>query len=71
MSPVQFASHLAHHRQRLQAFLPDRFGVVLQPETGVQPFCSSQFAVIDETGMAGPCKVQFHSCLYVIEKIEN
>jgi uncharacterized protein (TIGR03435 family) len=44
MSPVRAASHMARHRQRIQALLRDRFGLVLGTETRVQPFYSLKLA---------------------------
>lgn len=44
MSPVKVASHMARHRQRLQALLRDRFGLVLGNETRVQTFYTLRLA---------------------------
>jgi uncharacterized protein (TIGR03435 family) len=42
--PALFADHLARNRQWMQALLRDRFGLVLQTETKVQPFYSLRVA---------------------------
>ncbi len=42
--PALSADHLARNRQRMQALLRDRFGLVLQTETKVRPFYSLRLA---------------------------
>jgi uncharacterized protein (TIGR03435 family) len=43
-SPTRFTSHMTRHRQRIQALLRDRFGLVLGTEMKAMPFYSLKVA---------------------------